>query len=104
MATASDRAVQREVAEEVSVEAGHTDDVVALLNDDSTEVGQVHLGVVHYWVLDAPNVTKREQMITQMSLMSPPELEAVRDSLETWSSLCLDNLANMTSRVAPEVR
>ena len=90
-------AVEREVAEEVSVEAGHTDAVVALLNDDSTEVGQVHLGIVHYWVLDASTVRKREQMITQMGFLSPAELHDVRDSLETWSQLCLDHLAEMTN-------
>jgi len=85
-------AVEREVAEEVSVETSHTDRVVALLNDDSTEVGSVHLGLVHYWLLDAPKVNKREQMITQMAFMTPAELHQVRDTMETWSSLCLDGL------------
>lgn len=82
-------AVEREVAEEVSVEAGHTDKIVALLNDDSNDVGSVHLGVVHNWTLDSDKVTRKEQMITQMTFMTPPELEEVRDSLETWSQLCL---------------
>ncbi len=82
-------AVEREVAEEVCVETKHTDKVVALLNDDSNEVGSVHLGVVHHWVLGSPDVTKKEQMITQMTFMTPAELRAVRDSLETWSQHCL---------------
>ena len=85
-------AVEREVTEEVAVEAGHKDHVVALLNDDSNEVGKVHLGVVHCWVLDAPKVSRREQMITQMEFMSVDELRAVRDQMETWSQLCLDGL------------
>jgi predicted NUDIX family phosphoesterase len=85
-------AVEREVAEEVSIESGHTDSIVALLNDDTTEVGSVHLGVVHHWLLDSPAVTKREQMITQMEFMTPSELRAVRDSMETWSQFCLDYL------------
>lgn len=87
-------AVEREVAEEVTVETGHTDRVVALLNDDSKEVGQVHLGIVHLWTLDAPNVVRREQMITQMSFMALPELQQLRDTMETWSQLCLDNIPN----------
>ncbi len=91
-------AVQREVAEEVSVDTSYEEHVVALLNDDSTEVGQVHLGIVHHWTLDRPAVTKREQMITQMAFMSPEELHAVRDTLETWSQLCLDHLDEMTQR------
>jgi predicted NUDIX family phosphoesterase len=87
-------AVEREVAEEVTVEANHKDRVVALLNDDSKEVGQVHLGIVHLWALDAPNITRREQMITQMSFMALPELQQLRDTMETWSQLCLDNIPN----------
>ena len=67
-------AVEREVAEEVSVEANHTGSIVALLNDDSNEVGSVHLGIVHHWILDAPKVSKREQMITRMAFMTPAEL------------------------------
>jgi predicted NUDIX family phosphoesterase len=88
-------AVEREVAEEVAVETGHTDRIVALLNDDSTEVGSVHLGVVHHWTLDAPKVSRREQMITQMAFMTAAELQQVRDAMETWSSLCLDGLDKM---------
>jgi len=82
-------AVQREVAEELAVEAGHTDKIVALLNDDSNEVGRVHLGVVHHWKLDSHKVTRKEQMITQMTFMTPAELDDAKDSLETWSQLCL---------------
>ena len=92
-------AVEREVAEEVAVETTYTDSVVALLNDDSNDVGRVHLGIVHFWNLDAPKVDKREQMITQMSFMTPDELENVRDTLETWSQKCLDGLAQMTERI-----
>jgi predicted NUDIX family phosphoesterase len=89
-------AVQREVAEEVSVETKYKDRVVALLNDDSNEVGQVHLGIVHLWTLDAQKVNKREQMITQMAFMGLPELQEVRDTMETWSQICFDGLSKMT--------
>lgn len=88
-------AVHREVAEEVNIEAKYTDRVVALLNDDSNEVGKVHLGIVHLWTLDEPKVEKREQMITQLSFMTLEELRQVRDSMETWSQLCLDGLARL---------
>lgn len=88
-------AVEREVAEEVSIEAGHKDSIVALLNDDTTEVGSVHLGVVHHWLLDSSAVTKREQMITKMEFMTPAELQDVRDSMETWSQFCLDYLTTI---------
>jgi predicted NUDIX family phosphoesterase len=88
-------AVKREVAEEVSIETKYKDKVVALLNDDSNEVGQVHLGIVHLWTLDEPKVNRKEQMITQMGFMSIPELQLVRDTMETWSQICFDGLAKM---------
>jgi len=94
-------AVEREVAEEVSVKAHHSDRIVALLNDDSNDVGRVHLGIVHYWVLDSSQVGKREQMISQMAFMTLGQLQEVRDTLETWSQLCLDNLAEMCKRAQP---
>jgi len=88
-------AVEREVREEVTVQAGYTEKIVGLINDDSNEVGSVHLGIVHCWTLDWPKVEKKEQMITQMVFMSLEELKAVRDSMESWSQLCLDNLTRM---------
>ena len=91
-------AVDREVAEEVSVETSHTNHIVALLNDESNEVGSVHLGIVHYWALDAPNVNKREQMITHMDFMTSAELQGVKDTLETWSGLCVSHLEEIENR------
>ncbi len=89
-------AVDREVAEEVEVKANHTDQIVALLNDDTNEVGQVHLGVVHLWTLDAETVTRKEQMITQLAFMTPTKLNEVKETMETWSQLCLQGLTKMT--------
>jgi len=97
-------AVEREVAEEVTVEAKYTDRIVALLNDDTNEVGQVHLGIVHYWTLDSDKVAKREQMITQMAFMAIEELQEVRDSLETWSQLCLAGLGEMAKSEKSGIR
>ncbi len=91
-------AVQREVAEEVDVQGPHSDRIVALLNDDSTAVGQVHLGIVHFWKLETPTVAKREQVITQLAFMNLRELQDVRDTLETWSQLCLDHLPEIVLR------
>jgi predicted NUDIX family phosphoesterase len=90
-------AVQREVAEEVLVETSYKDKVVALLNDDSNEVGKVHLGIVHLWTLDEPKVSRKEQMITQMGFMTLAELQKLRDAMETWSQICIDGLPKMTS-------
>ena len=84
--------VEREVGEEISIKTKFDDCVVALLNDDSNEVGQVHLGIVHVFKLAEPNVDKREAMITNLSFLTKEELLTRRDSLETWSQICLDKL------------
>ncbi len=84
--------VQREVAEELNVQTQFTNHIVALLNDDANAVGQVHLGVVHIFLLETDAVTKREQMITQLDFLTPEELRARRENLESWSQICVDNL------------
>src|SRR5204863_9297293 len=48
--------VEREVNEEIRIEISFDDRIVALLNDDSTEVGRVHLGLVDVFHLDAVKV------------------------------------------------
>jgi predicted NUDIX family phosphoesterase len=84
--------VEREVNEEVRIETKFEDRIVALLNDDTTEVGRVHLGIVHVFKLAEPRVAKREAMITNLAFLGKDELIARRQSLETWSQLCVDAL------------
>jgi predicted NUDIX family phosphoesterase len=82
--------VEREVNEEVHIETTFDDRIVALLNDDTTEVGRVHLGIVHVFRLAEAKVQKREAMITNLAFLSREELVSRRENLETWSQLCVD--------------
>ena len=84
--------VEREVNEEIKIDVQFQDRIVALLNDDTTEVGRVHLGIVHVFDLAEQKVEKREAMITNLTFLSKAELVARRESLETWSQICLDSL------------
>lgn len=84
--------VEREVNEEIMIATSFEDRIVALLNDDSTEVGRVHLGIVHVFKLKEPNVQKREAMITGLTFLTKEELMGRRESLETWSQICVDSL------------
>lgn len=83
--------VEREVNEEITIQTPFEDRIVALLNDDTTEVGRVHLGIVHVFRLAERKVQRREAMITNMAFLTKDELLAGRDSLETWSQLCVDS-------------
>ena len=84
--------VEREVNEEITIDTQFEDRIVALLNDDVTEVGRVHLGVVHVFKLAEPKVEKREAMITNLAFLTKDELVARRESLESWSQICVDSL------------
>jgi predicted NUDIX family phosphoesterase len=84
--------VEREVNEEIKIDTQFDDRIVALLNDDTTDVGRVHLGVVHVFTLAEPKVEKREAMITGLTFLTKEELVARRESLETWSQICVDSL------------
>jgi predicted NUDIX family phosphoesterase len=87
--------VEREVNEEIKIDSPFEDRIVALLNDDSTDVGRVHLGIVHIFKLKEPKVQKREAMITGLSFLTKQELTAHRESLESWSQICLDSLERL---------
>ena len=89
--------VEREVNEEIRIESPFEDRIVALLNDDTTEVGRVHLGIVHVFRLAEEKVQKREAMITNVGFLEKEELLARRENLETWSQLCVDSLDRLLS-------
>ena len=84
--------VEREVNEEIKIDTKFEDRIVALLNDDTTDVGRVHLGIVHIFKLAEPKVEKNEAMITALTFLNKEELTARRESLESWSQICLDSL------------
>jgi predicted NUDIX family phosphoesterase len=89
--------VEREVNEEIKIDVRFQDRIVALLNDDTTEVGRVHLGIVHVFDLAEQKVEKREAMITNLTFLTKAELMARRESLENWSQICLDSLDRLLS-------
>lgn len=82
-------AAKREVNEEVELGAPYVEHIVAIINDDSNDVGKVHFGIVHVWDLAEPKVRKREGEITQASFVPIESLRAAIDELETWSQIAL---------------
>lgn len=92
--------VEREVNEEIAIESPFEDRIVALLNDDTTEVGRVHFGIVHVFKLAEAKVQKREAMITNLAFLTRDELRARHANLETWSQLCVDSLDRLLAERA----
>ncbi|MCA9079058.1 MAG: phosphoesterase [Planctomycetaceae bacterium] len=87
-------AMWREIEEEVFLETQFTERCVGLINDDQTDVGRVHLGVVHIFDLEQPKVRPREESIIQSGFAEPEQLAQSRDQFETWSQICLDYLTH----------
>jgi predicted NUDIX family phosphoesterase len=68
---------------------------VGLLNDDTTPVGSVHLGVVFEADAGGRPVAIRELDKLSGSFAEPAEVRAVADRLETWSALVFEHLESI---------
>lgn len=86
------RAFERELHEELCVDAPYAAAPIGLLNDDTNSVGQVHIGVVYRVELSSPQVSVREAERLAGSLVEPVIVHEQRSSLETWSSLLAGHL------------
>ncbi len=91
------RGVEREVNEELKLGSTYQQRIVALLNHDDNEVGQVHLGVVHLFDLESPDIEANEAEIAELTFLSRDELIAKHEALETWSQACVDGLDQILS-------
>jgi len=91
--------MRREIMEEVAVEEVK-ESAVAVINDDSTEVGYVHFGVVH-----VTHVANEEVIGRRSGILAPefvPFAEAIKDlsAYESWSRLCLETLEMLLSKAS----
>ena len=91
--------MRRELMEEVAI-AGAKDVAVALINDDSSDVGYVHFGVVH--VLEVSN----EDVAGNRSGILAPEFVPIADATkdlseyESWSRFCREQLTVLLEKAA----
>jgi predicted NUDIX family phosphoesterase len=87
---------EREMAEEIVLEAEATREPVGVINDDASPVGSVHFGIVYRVELETPSARVREtdqlegEWVTRTALMELVRED--RDRFETWSSLIVDRL------------
>ncbi|TAK00348.1 MAG: phosphoesterase [Chloroflexota bacterium] len=84
--------LRREWAEEI--EAGFVPDfrLVGLLNDDTTDVGSVHLGAVYLADAEGRPVAIRETDKLSGAFAAAADVWAVVDRMETWSRLAWEHL------------
>ena len=81
--------MMREVREEVELEPVR-EAAVAVINDDSTEVGAVHFGVVHVMHVKDENVVGRRKGIRAPAFVEVQKAKQTLESYESWSRFCLE--------------
>lgn len=84
--------MRRELEEEVHIKTNYTDSCVGLINDDETEVGKVHLGVVHIFDVEEPRVESAEAVICEAEFRPVEELLEQLERFESWSQIVLTAL------------
>jgi predicted NUDIX family phosphoesterase len=84
--------MRRELAEEVLIDSPYTDRCVGLINDDQTDVGKVHLGIVHLVDVEQPNVRPAETDLLEAGFVPLEDIRRESARLESWSQICLEHL------------
>ncbi len=91
--------MRRELKEEVEIDATN-EAAVAVLNDDSTDVGQVHFGVIHIMHSASEEIIGRRSGIVAPEFVSVSEATKDLSAYETWSRFCLENLDALCAKAA----
>jgi predicted NUDIX family phosphoesterase len=90
--------LRREWSEEIEAAFEPDPHLFGLLNDDTTEVGRVHLGVVFVAEARGRPLAIRETSKLSGAFATTAEVRAVADRLETWSQLVFARLNDSARR------
>jgi len=90
--TAYAEGMRRELAEEVTIGTAYVEQLAGLINDDRSEVGKVHLGVVHIFDVESPDVQPLEADIIEAGFRPIDQILADTSRFESWSQICLEAL------------
>jgi predicted NUDIX family phosphoesterase len=82
--------LRREWREELTADFEPDFEPFALLNDDTTDVGSVHLGIVFLADAAGRHVAVRETEKLTGAFAPPADVAAVADDLETWSRIVFE--------------
>jgi predicted NUDIX family phosphoesterase len=55
-------------------------------------VGQVHLGVIHVFELDRPEVAPREDGLADAEFLDLATILRITHEFETWSQICIESV------------
>ena len=82
--------LHKELEEEVGVDGDYELTFAGILNDDTTEVGSVHLGAVFVLEVLSGDVVVRETDKMTGRWIATGELAPLRERMETWTEIVYD--------------
>lgn len=89
-----DAGLARELDEELHIAPGWKSHAVGVINDESTDVGSVHFGIVYRIESESTDITVREDDKMHGEFVSREDLMRIHveqaDRFESWSALILD--------------
>jgi predicted NUDIX family phosphoesterase len=91
--------MKRELMEEVDIKDAN-EVAVAVINDDSTEVGYVHFGVVHILRTHSEAVVGRRSGIVSPEFVSIADASKDLAAYESWSRFCLEQLEPLLTKAS----
>jgi predicted NUDIX family phosphoesterase len=91
--------MRREISEEVAVD-GVKEAAVAVINDDSTDVGRVHFGVVHIMHVANETIAGGRSGIVAPEFIPIGVVLKDLTAYESWSRFCLETLELLLSKAA----
>jgi len=89
---ALERGIEREWSEEVIYKGGLSRRLIGLINDDSSPVSRVHLGLVYLVEADSDEIQIRETQKLSGELLSLSEMRIFYLAMESWSQIVYDQL------------
>ncbi|HEV2331402.1 MAG TPA: NUDIX domain-containing protein [Verrucomicrobiae bacterium] len=92
-------AMRRELMEEVAIDVTK-EMAVAVINDDSTDVGYVHLGIVHVVYVADEVIANGRDGIVGAEFIPVSEAAKIPDAYESWSRFCVENLDGLLAKAA----
>jgi predicted NUDIX family phosphoesterase len=81
----------REIDEELYIAPGYQERLVGIINDDTTDVGRVHLGILFEVDSTSHDVRVRELHKMDGAWALIDHLDQSYESLETWSQIVFDS-------------
>lgn len=81
----------REFHEEVKFTGCAAFDTMGIINDDSNDVGKVHLGLVLLIEGESPNITVKSELESGQ-MLTLEEMQPYYDRMETWTQMVYDYL------------